>query len=370
MKVLCMFQKVARYFPREITETREERPFFTEENSPLGKSLRKALGQRGERLLPKWMKESLNRSDVIRNVFGHFDKNRTWNGPLRFEHEGKMVDLYETDPFLVIPKYIERAGNRIGVAKTFGAGTNDAQRQLNKVIEHLVENPNQQAFQRNLTDQVLRELAGVPFDGPAAQAAHYAGIFTDITNSLLLSFSQPANAILGLIPATAVGGIKRGLKLGVALAKNTLKGEDVMLDNGWSLEETLEFGRKVRSWTRDSAVEDYGFGDAVDIGQLSSSKARQITGKFAQDVGRFTGLDVINRWLNKYATVMAADVMGGAIDQARNGDVTQLSQLKRYFSFKDSDVDRWLNEPMSVEDMGRVVTLLSARTNLSAPYAD
>jgi hypothetical protein len=352
---------IENYFPRSLTRAAKEA--LLTRHGEVYDAIKKAVGP-----IAMQAPEDLSSAffdDILTRRFGHLERSRMLDLPESVvTASGKVVKLYETNPFVVIPQYLGGAGRRLGIVKQFGVNSAQA---VNDIINKVIQHP-RGLVRAKAVKEIWENLQGIPFDDPVARGIYAITPFTDLLRTSLLTLSAIPNAVEGIWPTTSIAGWWPTMKISAKVLAHALTGG--RFDPG-GIARDLELARRVGAWVKGGVMQElsYGFDPAALQAGSRFPTLRRALRSAAELPVRVTAGEWTNRQLNKIAAVAGKDVMNRALAAAKAGDATQLVDLAEYFHFSEADIARWMKQGFSQMDLAKVMQLMSARTNLFREFA-
>jgi hypothetical protein len=352
---------IENYFPRSLTRAAKE-ALLTQQGEVYD-AIKKAVGpiaiQSPEDLSSYFF------DDILTRRFGHLERSRLLDLPESVvTASGKVVRLYETNPFVVIPQYLGGAGRRLGIVRQFGVNSAQA---VNDIINKVIQHP-RGLVRAKAVKEIWENLQGIPFDDPIARGIYAITPFTDILRTSLLTLTAIPNAAMGIWPIASIAGWWPTMKISAKVLAGALTGG--RFDPG-GIARDVELARRIGAWVKGGVMQElsYGFDPAaLQIGSRFPTLRRVLRSASEVPV-RVTAGEWVNRQLNKIASVAGKDVMERALAAAKAGDARQLIDLAEYFHFSEADIARWMKQGFSQGDLAKVMQLMSARTNLFREFA-
>ena len=284
--------------------------------------------------------------------YGNIEKPRILNLPEYVMVDGKRVQVLETDPTKIFPRYVYGASRRIGIIENFGKDTN----RIEAIIKMAGNSENAQKI-KDLWESIQgidkRHIANVEFN--QSKGGKILGTAEAIARVKQLSLSVVPNLF---------GWGESINKFGL---KNTFA---AMKDVALSHFGNIPAKEKLR------ALEAYGAFERDVLNDLSLTEGLHGTMKdITHGVLKGTGMNAANTFINKISGLGATRSVEHGIDVIRNGDGgllktitggdadTYLRQLQRDFLFSDDDVRRIVQTGLSDSDRARIAQRAPALTN-------
>lgn len=332
-------QSRAGYFPRRLTD--EAREALIAEQGDLYKALVKEAEAKG--IDPAGFSEWAQ-NEMWTKKAGSLEFHRALDIKREINVDGRMVKVFETDPFKIIPQYIDSASRRIGLSKALGStDVAEAAGALSKGMKA----PERQAF-----EDVLKTLQRQPHIDPFTRSAMPGGTLRypaaiykgarDVASVGFLSGAQLSNMIGGIVPIATKAGMGRALK-------NYAK---VLAGGG---KESIELAERMGAIHGKIGLESYA--------------ATEHLGGWARKALEGTGLAKANQIISRVAAVSAKELVDQAVTLAKSGDKALLDDLARQFDWGADDVARMVKDGVTDEDYGRALRLFVSRTNPSMESA-
>jgi len=338
------FKRIEHYFRHSLTD--EARSALETKQGSLYDAIVKEAKRIG-------IDVSIYSGDFLDNFsvkkLGSVDYSRTASLPSKVKVNGKIVNIFETDPFKIIPKYIEETTKRTSILRTFGKNANKKAQEIAQKLEKEEGSYAVDAFRDAWAD-----MNGFPVD--TFNKGHWfakvgdAALQTFRTGQLTLA--TVANTA-GYFPAWVRASSKPFIKGFYNSFKNPSKSMD------------LAEARRNGGWAYDTMNNLYMTSD------LSGA-----VGKGARGTLKSVGFNAINRNINKVTSLSAKyDLMRGLdlIKQGKGGVFRQMwgysskayrSKLKRYYKFTDADINRMMEKGANQKDLARVQQMAPEAINL------
>lgn len=283
--------------------------------------------------------------------YGPVDFSRDAYLPRTVEVNGKTVRVLESDPLVVIPRYIDQTAKKIALAKEFGENPEIAVRELAKKLRD-----QEGSVAANALSDMWMDANGISpdtFNRNNPVFKFVAQPVSELMRSFQLSLSVVPNVTSGLLPSTVKFGPMNTLRALLDSVKPSVR-------NGTLAEARLNGG-----WAKDVISNTYSIEDLSGIaGQAGKAGLRA------------TGLNLVNRNINKVASLAAIrDVERGLgyIRDRKSGFWRQavgltekeyMAKLKKDFNWNDGDINRMVRKGLTTADRARVYQRATEMTNV------
>jgi len=276
--------------------------------------------------------------------------------------DGTVVKLLETDPFVEANWYIHSMATRVAtisvIRKLPGYGADkypDYRTAINAWIRDSRDEILKQGGGANLAslfeavwNEVTGRTPGIPAIVSTNLFAQAAVAAEAIGRSAMLSMSQ-VTQLGGVVPIFVEGEMKNTARAFLNIGKAKMGDKDA--------ERLLEDVREMQGWSRDTLtyIEE-------------SSTLTLNTGEFSKKTLRALGFAFANRVLNKGASLAAIRLAEDYVTDLRAGGKVAAfatAKLKRYYSFRQADIDRMLLTGSSPKDTARIVQTMVSRVNVT-----
>jgi hypothetical protein len=306
--------------------------------------------------------------------YGPLERERQLQLPESVVVNGKRVQVLDVDGLNVPRQYVRMAARRIGAAMVGGPNTQDFFDKLHALtIDRAGANWEVASKQFKSTVQLLQ---GVEYDDAAARFLKKGDWFVDLLNSGLLTESAIPNALAGWVPAAALRGLSKafGIMKDIHAARLGLL-QGVRKDQ---IDEILQMGDKFGLWLKQGYLEgllgpsatiplsqrQYAKGAQTGIrAVLEAHPARQLARQSGQVVTKVTGVDAINRDINKLGAIAVNDALDEALAAAKNKQPQMLADLADFLHWSPEHVNRVLNTGLTEEDRAWAARVFISRSN-------
>jgi hypothetical protein len=336
------FKRLENYFPHILTDN--ARIALETQKGNLWDAISKEARSRG--IDPTFLAEEMNPYSTRR--YGSVDFARIANFPDQVNVGGKLVKILETDPLKVIPRHIELAHKRISIIREFGK---DATAKVEKIGRKLQQEEG--SFAADAWKDMWADMNGFPVD--KFNHSHWAfrggDALLQIARAGQLTLAALAN-VGGYYPVTVRHGPK-------AFARAFI---DSFRSNAF---EPLAQARRAGGWSYDVLSDLYM---AEDL--------HGVAGSIARGTLKVTGMNAINRHINKVGSLAAMYDLEAGMSVIRKGKTGALrqawgltakeyrTQLKKQFKFTDADINRMVEKGPKQSDFARVAQMTPEAINL------
>lgn len=383
---------IAAYFPRQPTQfllTALKLPKSAE-----GQALAKVIGH--EITLSQESEEAFFRAassgDLLMNApAGHLEYERMLRDvPLKIpDLNGRMVELFHTDPFQMVPIYAEQLARRIGLVNTFKS--KDIPRALSEsllpILKAKIPDPKRYDAAVTALANIAADMQGIPASDFTTRFHNHLRPAITLLNAGLLSGATIPNAIVGPLPAFAIGGIRLGARIYAQVMRNTLAElsangvENTIGKLGFSaaddmaaavrrfgnkdgVGDALKVARELMLYSENATASQIFFEGDRGLARLGEGKIARGAEKAAAFSAKATLFDFVNREINKAAALTGAEAITRAREKALSGGgKLDFERLIDFGEFTPEQATRILRSGVTLKDAARMGALFSSRSN-------